>query len=293
MRGLLRGWVEATLLRGSDPARLARRRDRLVRLAVKLDDRLRQLTTARDGLPEIQSFDGRARLAISIGETEPPWAHTPLDDLHVPGMITREERRYYRYLASFYSGQGEVVELGPWLGLSTVALVGGLLSNPSFAGKRLHVFDDFVWRSAWMDKWLEGETEVRKPGNHGDFLPLFEHYTRGVAPHLLVEKRRIVLYDGNDAVPPLSWTGAPIEILVVDCGRTFEVNEAWYRTLSPSFIPGRTLLVLEDWKTHREVPVQWYNQTKQFTESKGRALRPLHELRDGGVATFLYLGNAR
>ena len=51
--------------------------------------------------------------------------------------------------------------------------------------------------------------------------------------------------------------------------------------------------MLEDWKTHREVPVCWYNQIKQFTDSKGQQLRLLHELRDGGAATFLYQGSGQ
>jgi hypothetical protein len=42
---------------------------------------------------------------------------------------------------------------------------------------------------------------------------------------------------------------------------------------------------------HKEIPVKWYNQTKQFTDSKGASLELVHELCHGGIATFLYRGH--
>jgi len=294
MRRVLRRLIESAVLHGQDPSRLATNRDRFLNLAVLLEDKVRRLTTPKEGLPEIVSCDRQSTLKVAICDRQPPWAAIPLEALNVPGMITKEERRYYTYLGSFYSGQGEVVELGSWLGLSTLAILYGLRRNPAFAGKKLHVFDDFVWRSSWMDKWLDdGDFDIEKPHDHGDFSGLFDRFTSGVREHMVVERRRIAPYDGNERIAPLTWNGRPIEMVFVDCGRTLEVNEAWYKTLSPSFIPGRSLLVLEDWKTHREVPPRWYNQTKQFTDSKGRQLRLLHELRDGGAATFLYQAGAQ
>ena len=48
--------------------------------------------------------------------------------------------------------------------------------------------------------------------------------------------------------------------------------------------------MMQDWRLHREVPVQWYNQTKQFTDSKGNQIELIHELTNGGLATFLFRG---
>lgn len=81
--------------------------------------------------------------------------------------------------------------------------------------------------------------------------------------------------------------------MYVDCGRTIEANKAWYRHFSPHFIPDGTLLVLQDWGTHREVPVRCYNQITQFVDSKGTALQLVHEVRGGTVATFLFRGRPR
>jgi hypothetical protein len=37
----------------------------------------------------------------------------------------------------------------------------------------------------------------------------------------------------------------------IDCGKTFEVNAAWFAALSPWFVPDRTLVIMQDWQAHR------------------------------------------
>ena len=132
--------------------------------------------------------------------------------------------------------------------------------------------------------------EERLPA-HACFRHLFDKYTVGVHQFLNVSRVKIADDEGNEELPVLSWCGDPIEILYVDCGRTYDVNEAWYNRLQSSFIPGRTLIVMQDWRTHREVPREWYNQTLAFTESKQDALTLLHEVKSGWLATFLFTGN--
>jgi len=80
-----------------------------------------------------------------------------------------------------------------------------------------------------------------------------------------VTRGKIADYDGNQKLPQIEWSGAPIEIIYVDCGRTSQVNEAWYRVFSPSLIPDISLLIMQDWRTHRERPRLSYNETYWFT----------------------------
>jgi hypothetical protein len=68
------------------------------------------------------------------------------------------------------------------------------------------------------------------------------------------------------------------------------VNNSWYKYLRHSFITGRTLLMMQDWRLHRERPRKWFNQTLLFTQSKGSELELLHEVREGGLATFVFTG---
>ena len=235
---------------------------------------------------EIRSCNG-TKLEKHILDANAPWLHLPVPVCNIPGMITDEEKQYYAYLTRFYSGRGRVLELGPWLGCSTWHLCSGLRSNPAFHHEKLHVVDDFVWRSSWMDGHYQA---ADRPANHENFRPLFERFLAEHAEYLIAHRFRIAICDGNETVPSLTWNAGPIELCFIDCGRNIEANEAWYRVLQPHFLPCRTLLVLQDWQTHKEVPECWYNQMKQFTDGKVSQLDQIHELRNGGVSTFLYLG---
>jgi hypothetical protein len=279
--------VSKLLLSMSDAKRLQVVSHALTRLNNEVSDRIRHLESRKRQLPAIYSYDGAHKLKVCVLERKTPWGTLEIEQPQIPGMITEEECRYYSYIGQFYSGSGELVELGPWLGKSTLCILNGLGGNPIFKSRRLYVFDDFVWRPSWMNDKV---TPAERLGNHQDFRFLFERYTAPFRDKMVVTKSRIEPYDGNQHVPPLEWDRGPIEILYVDCGRTFSVNQAWFATLSRSFIPDRTVIVMQDWRLHREVPVKWYNQTKQFTDSKGDQLQLVHELNHGGIATFLFRG---
>jgi hypothetical protein len=205
-------------------------------------------------------------------------------------MITWEEARYYYWLGQFYSGAGETVELGPWLGLSTFFIVRGLTRSERFLGKRLHVFDAFIW-NAYMDKWYP---DADRPRDGESFLPLFERYARAasISESLVVSQRSIFESNMIGELPRLSWSGGRIEFLYVDCGFTFVGNEAWWRILSPHFIPGKTIVAMQDWQSFKfpHQPLNEEHETKQFTDSKGGSLQLIHELRHGSIGTFLFVG---
>ncbi len=242
--------------------------------------------------PLIYSYDKAEKLKKYIVQDQAPWNNHQVQLSGIPGMITGEEKRYYAYLGRFYAGQGKVVELGPWLGCSTFYILQGLLLNPNFSSQKLYVFDDFIWRSAWMDPaYSRAATSGHdKPEDRQSFRHLFDAYTQDFADLMIVEQQRIATFFENQHLPQLSWNNGPIEICYIDCGRTFEANEAWYKVLLPYFIREKTLLVMQDWQSHKEVPRKWYNQVKDFTDSKGGALELVNELYQGSIATFLYRG---
>jgi hypothetical protein len=247
--------------------------------------------TNPDVVPLKSSSDGEV-LRKSVLERNAPWERClPVKDDSIPGMLTESEKKYYRYISKFYSAGGCIVELGPWLGLSTYHIISGLRENPRFQGK-IYVYDDFVWRSSWMDKWLEG-TNLVKPQNHASFKDLFvqQMFTAGISDLLIVKEQKISPYDGNDHLPTIEWDlEEPIELIIVDCGRTLLVNEGWWATFSPSFIKDKTLIVMQDWQLHKQVPELFYNQIKTFTDSKNGEIELVHEVPNAGIATFLYKG---
>ncbi len=259
---------------------LTKVRRRLAVAQVRLEDRTRKLRHPR----RIISSGRHIPLVSFVRDEKSPWRSLNPWQINMPGMITDEEAQYYEWIGSLYEARGAAIELGPWLGKSTKHIVRGLRKNSMFDRKKLYVFDDFIWRSSWMDQYVS-----KHPGlsNHSDFRPLFESFTRDIEPDLVVSVGRISDYDGNEHLAKIAWNGPSIEIMYIDCGRTFDVNEGWFNIFSGSFIPDVTLLVMQDWGTHRERPRQSYNETLLFTNAHPE-LHLVHELSQGNIATFLY-----
>jgi len=257
------------------------------RSEVSLEDRIRKIKAGAQPLPVRFDYSGHERLQYWIMNERSPWRAVRAEPVPIPGMLSTEEILYYNYIGRFYSGVGAVIELGPWLGLSTSHIIRGLATNPHFEGRKLNVFDDFVWRSDWMDQYVPSD---ERRAHHSDFQDLFEKHVAAIRDRLNVTKAKITDYDGNEDRARIDWRSGPIEIMYIDCGRNIQANQGWYDAFSPSFIPGVTLLIMQDWRTHRERPRKGFNQTKIFTDILANHLRLVHEVCDGGVATFLFDG---
>ena len=233
---------------------------------------------------------------VSSGRTTPikkfvidekaPWRKIDVEPLAMPGMLQYEETQFYEYIGALYEGLGAAIELGPWLGKSTRHIIRGLKKSPHFNDKKLYVFDDFTWRKSWMDP--EAPEDLRLP-NHSDFRPLFESFVKDIKSDLIVSKARITDFDGNEQLPRIAWQNQPIEVMYIDCGRTIRANEGWFEVFSPSFIPNVILLIMQDWRHHRERPRRPYNETLKFTTSHPE-MELVHEVSQGSIACFLYRG---
>jgi len=279
--------LEHFLCRGTDLHKLQQRRNVIHRLRVSIDDRMRWLEGASKADFQ-RGADGNIQsMPVSIMRRDSPWRAVPPPRHEVPGMITDEESQYYVWLGSRFLGLGEVVELGPWLGKSTLSILDGLEKSGRFQGRKLRVYEDFIWRSSFMNNYVPA-SKHRKDGNN--FLPLFEEMTASRRDWISAEACAIQRQSWNAHLPLLSWKDGPVEMMFIDCGKAFLENEAWFRAFSPAFIPGVTLLVMQDWRSHRKVPRQRCAHTWQFTESKAGALELVHETLDGDVATFLWRG---
>lgn len=291
--GALRHLLSASsqrVLRSPDPDDLTQWHRCVDQELVRVADEMRRRSAAAIPIPEAANRGREHPLETWIMDAGSPWRTIQVSPVAVPGMLSAEEKAYYEYIGSQYSGRGAVVELGPWLGLSTHHIVHGLAGNPAFFDRRLHVFDDFIWRPAWMNGYLPDG--VVAPLGHASFRPLFEHYTHDIADRLEVVGGKLIDYDGNESQDTVCWDAGPVEMMYIDCGRTLAVNQAWFDIFSPSLIPDVSLLIMQDWRLHRERPRKFYNQTDLFTASMGDRLQLIHEVGSGGLATFLYRGAA-
>jgi hypothetical protein len=69
-------------------------------------------------------------------------------DMSIAGMLSPQELQYlYEYTKNEYSDLGEIVDLGCWLGSSTIAMATGLVENtkPQVKNRQIHAYDSSIW----------------------------------------------------------------------------------------------------------------------------------------------------
>jgi hypothetical protein len=173
-------------------------------LLLELEDRSRRQNAPVGQVRNWAQGNSGPALEYQVMPGTPPWWAFEPRRIEMPGMLTAEEAQYYHFIAQYYTGCGEVVELGPWLGLSTCHLIDALVKNENFTNHKLNVYDDFVWRSDWMNGHY-GKPNC--PAHHADFRHLFEDFTREIGVHLVTHKGKFTDYDGNEDLPVVTWGG--------------------------------------------------------------------------------------
>lgn len=194
----------------------------------------------------------RVAVAFATGGLVFRW-HGHLLDMRDPvlaraaGMTTLEERAFLAWWArERYCGKGVVVELGPFIGASTVALCHGVLANKRVVSesRRVRVYDRFVCDEFMAELINKGLHSTSLAGAHeaplreGDSsLPAFSRQTADY-------QSRIDLYPGD--LLSYQHDGAPVELLFVDAMKTPELAEHTVRQFFGSLLPRRALLVQQD-----------------------------------------------
>jgi hypothetical protein len=147
---------------------------------------------------------------------------------------------YLRALGSKWSGKGDVVELGCWLGATTRALLDGLdLAN--FDG-RYYAYDRWTADAQQVAK-AERQEEVLSWAEN--ILPRFDRNTQG----LVKSYRGEIGLTLADHCPP-----GPVEICLFDAPKQDPLFTSCMDILRPHFIPGVTVVGLLDYYFYRDHP---------------------------------------
>lgn len=172
------------------------------------------------------------RLAARSKPRRSDFSEVALPDLpDVPGMVSEPECRYLYWLTSgHYVGAGEVVEVGSWLGRSTLHLAAGL--RDAGYDDVLHCFDRFTWSQDFNPK------AGLKLAEGADFLPMFERNVRPVYPKVKVS--RVVIRE-------LAWHGGPIEILFLDAPKRLPDISATLSAFAGALVPDLSIVVMQDY----------------------------------------------
>jgi hypothetical protein len=201
------------------------------------------------------------------------WKATPVSvaALAVPGMLDEDTMRYYSWLGSGYTGAGEVVELGCWMGRATICLAETLSKNPHFAGRAIQVFDSFRWEP-WMSPYVAAEPELQDSFRVGEcFIDLYRHYCKAFE-HMVQPHQQLLNTDRERAnIPLLAWEGGPVELLFYDFGQEYEQIKSAWEIFSPWFIPGKTIFVIQPYGNLRA------GMLRRFSRDYAHQLKPLHK----------------
>ncbi|HSM51248.1 MAG TPA: hypothetical protein VLA75_07605 [Thermoanaerobaculia bacterium] len=206
---------------------------RLAARAVRLVRAQGPFALARMALHQAHSAWGRLRPRHDFLRERPPTGD-------LVGMTTPEEQAFlYHHAKHDFRGGGAVVDLGCWLGSSTLPLAAGLAENrhPAAAGARVHAYDLFRWEE-WMEDSLAGTADAGTIAPGASFLPLFE---RRLGAH----RDRVEIVAGD--LTELGWErGGPIAFLFNDAAKSWALANALLRSFYPALTPGSSLLVEQD-----------------------------------------------
>ncbi|MGE0639837.1 MAG: class I SAM-dependent methyltransferase [Thermoanaerobaculia bacterium] len=157
------------------------------------------------------------------------------------GFTTEAELGFLRwFLATQYTGEGAVVELGCALGRSTLAMLEGLAANAAAASTRLFVYDIFEFDWWLLEQYREQSgAPAGSLTEGGSFLEIFRSNLRRY-------EERLEIRPGD--VTAGKWSDGSIGFLFVDIMKSWSITRAVIEKFFPSLIPGRSLLVHQDYK---------------------------------------------
>ncbi|MFH0945238.1 MAG: class I SAM-dependent methyltransferase [Planctomycetota bacterium] len=146
----------------------------------------------------------------------------------VPGAIAPSEERYLYWLVrETYLGEGAVVEVGSWLGRSSLRLAAGLRDAGS--GGTLYCFDRFRWYRP-----VPGYPEMR-PG--ADTSGLVREAVSAVHADVVICKTEI---------KDLRWRHGPVEILFLDAPKAHGTFLRCLQEFGPRLTPGVSFIASQD-----------------------------------------------
>ena len=158
------------------------------------------------------------------------------------GMTVKSEQTFCRHYArDRFTGAGEIVDLGCWMGATTIAFSKGLRKNLKLApGKnqnRIHSYDLFQWHPT-MNLNVKGTSLEGKYQVGDSFLSEFVTRTKPYEEHFTV-------HAGDVSTHP--WKDGAIELLFVDAMKTAGTARVIVREFYPHLVPGLSLIAHQDY----------------------------------------------
>jgi hypothetical protein len=150
-------------------------------------------------------------------------------------MLSAQELELLYFSArDHYTGRGEIVDGGAFLGGSTLALACGVRDNSTLANRRgrLHSYDRFI-SDKYVAQFVPGYPEGSST------RPYYDGVIADVAEHVMV-------HEGDITTMP--WPAdREIEILFIDVAKSWDVNDHLLQDFFPRLIPGVSTVIQQDY----------------------------------------------
>jgi hypothetical protein len=168
-----------------------------------------------------------------------PWRDLtlPPDAVGIPTMLSKTERKLLYGLARDYAqGDAAIVDGGSFLGGSTAALLAGVRDRgQAWTGPPVASYDLFRVEKYTLEKFFPDAAV-------GDsFRPRYDAH---------VERFDVPLDVHEGDITQIGWSGEPIDVLFLDVLKSPEITDAALRDFFPSLLPGRSVIVHQDYAAH-------------------------------------------
>jgi hypothetical protein len=189
------------------------------------------------------------------------------------GMTTANEKAYlYWYGKHLFTGKGDIVDLGCWLGSTSISLAMGLERNNhhSKTNRLIHSYDEFLWR-AYMENGAKGTNLEGKYCQGDSFLDEFERRT---SPW----RQYVKACPGDLAT--VGWPGGPIEFLLIDAMKSWDAATGVVQNFFPALVPGLSVIMHQDF-------AHWYTSWIHPIHYRFRNyFEPLYDVPSSGSMVF-------
>lgn len=156
------------------------------------------------------------------------------------GMTNMKERSFWEFYGEkLYTGEGEIIDLGCWFGSTTTPLLRGLLKNKKFkkSKRKVYAYDLFIWED-WMAEFTKNTKFENKYKQGDNFIEAFREATRLFGKHIEVRAGDIT---------KTFWGKKPIEFLLIDAMKSWELANSIQQNFYSSLIPGKSIIVHQDY----------------------------------------------
>ncbi len=197
----------------------------------------------------------------------------------IPAMTPVEVHDYLRELGRNWTGQGIAMELGCWLGASSIPLLEGLVE----AG-----YDKHFWA---FDRWIANEQQVYEAKAVGVHLKLGESLLDKYTQNVNSTYHRLICIAGLMPLTLERYTKAPIEICIFDAPKRNSCFMNCVLELYKYWIPGVTILGLLDYNFYKRKSGRVKEDLRapvDFIEANGKCFTKLEQFEPASPAFFRY-----